>query len=76
MGLSDLLPHGYIDAHHHVWAPESRGDEIGYGWLREIGAPKPFGDPTQIQRDYLIEEFLAEASVAQLAPVHEQTDGA
>ncbi|OAN73959.1 hypothetical protein A8B78_17570 [Jannaschia sp. EhC01] len=76
MDLSKLLPHGYIDAHHHVWAPDSRGDEIGYGWLRDIGAPKPFGDPTPIQRDYLMEEFLAEADVRPRASVHVQTDGA
>lgn len=75
MTLSDLLPHGYIDAHHHVWAPQSRAD-IGYGWLRDIGAMKPFGDPTPIQRDYLMEEFLAEAPLRPRASVHVQTDGA
>lgn len=75
MALTDLLPSGYIDAHHHVWAPVSRGDEIGYHWLRDIGAQKPFGDPTPIQRDYLMEEFLAEASVRPRASVHVQTDG-
>lgn len=74
MALSELLPHGYIDAHHHVWAPESRAD-IGYGWLRDIGAAKPFGDPTPIQRDYLMEEFLAEAPMRPNASVHVQTDG-
>ncbi len=73
---SNLLPSGYVDAHHHVWAPESRGDEIGYVWLRDIGAIKPFGDPTPIQRDYLMEEFLAEAPMRPLASVHVQTDGA
>ncbi|QXT38359.1 amidohydrolase family protein [Gymnodinialimonas ceratoperidinii] len=76
MRLSDLLPSGYVDAHHHVWAPESLGEQIGYGWLRDIGAPKPFGDPTPIQRDYLMMEFLAEASVAPRASIHVQTDGA
>lgn len=74
--LSDLLPYGFIDAHHHVWAPDSRGDEIGYGWLRDIGAPKPFGDPTPIQRDYLWEEFLSETTARPVASVHVQTDGA
>lgn len=62
-----------IDAHHHVWAPESRPD-LGYGWLRRVGEPKPFGDPTPIQRDYLWPEYLAEAGVA--ASVHLQTDNA
>ncbi len=75
MALKDLLPHGYIDAHHHVWAPDSRAD-IGYDWLRDIGAAKPFGDPTPIQRDYLMEEFLAEAPMPPRASVHVQTDGA
>lgn len=72
--LNELLPHGYIDAHHHVWAPESRAD-IGYGWLRDVGAIKPFGDPTPIQRDYLMEEFLSEALLRPRASVHVQTDG-
>lgn len=76
MGLLDVLPSGYVDAHHHVWAPNSRGDEIGYGWLRDIGALKPFGDPTPIQRDYLMAEFLAEAPHAPRASIHVQTDGA
>lgn len=75
MALRDLLPSGYVDAHHHVWAPESMGDRIGYGWLRDIGAMKPFGDPTSIQRDYSMEEFLAEAAVPPLASIHVQTDG-
>ena len=70
------LPSGYIDAHHHIWAPETRGAEIGYGWLRDIGAAKPFGDPTPIQRDYLMAEFLNEASTRPRASVHVQTDGA
>ncbi|MBF9058676.1 amidohydrolase family protein [Rhodobacterales bacterium HKCCSP123] len=74
--FEDGLPFGFIDAHHHVWAPDSRGDEIGYGWLRDIGAPKPFGDPTPIQRDYLWDEFLSETPVRPLASVHVQTDGA
>ncbi|MEJ6388586.1 amidohydrolase family protein [Gymnodinialimonas ulvae] len=76
MTLSDLLPQGYVDTHHHVWAPQSRGEEIGYGWLRDIGAPKPFGDPTPIQRDYLMEEFLAESATPPRTSVHVQTDGA
>jgi predicted TIM-barrel fold metal-dependent hydrolase len=74
--LREILPFGFIDAHHHVWAPDSRGDEIGYAWLRDIGAPKPFGDPTPIQRDYLWDEFLGETPLRPLASVHVQTDGA
>lgn len=74
--LQDLIPTGYIDAHHHVWAPESRGDDIGYGWLCDIGAAKPFGDPTPIQRDYPWDEFLSETPLPPVASVHVQTDGA
>jgi len=71
-----LLPSGYADAHHHIWAPVTRGAAIGYGWLCDIGAPKPFGDPTPIQRDYMMAEFLAEDTAAPRASVHIQTDGA
>lgn len=63
-----------IDAHHHVWCPESRNPDVGYGWLRDIGAPKPFGDPTPIQRDYLWPEFLAEPSEPLAGSVHLQAD--
>lgn len=64
-----------IDAHHHLWAPVSDPDGLGYVWLRDIGAMKPFGDPTPIQRDYLLDAFLAEPAPAQLAgSVHVQCD--
>ena len=64
-----------IDAHHHLWAPQSPDLDIGYGWLKDIGAPKPFGDPTPIQRDYLIEELAGEAEGLELiASVHLQAD--
>ena len=75
---SALAPPGKIvDAHHHLWNPASRDPDIGYVWLGKIGAPKPFGDPTAIQRDYLLDEFLCEQSVRPLAAsVHVQADGA
>lgn len=64
-----------IDSHHHLWAPQTDPGEVGYVWLRDIGAPKPFGDPTPIQRDYLIDEFLDEAAPDRLAgSVHLQCD--
>ncbi|MGJ8618040.1 MAG: amidohydrolase family protein [Sulfitobacter sp.] len=64
-----------IDAHHHLWAPQSDPGQVGYVWLRDIGAMKPFGDPTPIQRDYLIDEFLGEAAPRTLAgSVHVQCD--
>ncbi len=64
-----------IDSHHHLWAPQTDPGKVGYVWLRDIGAPKPFGDPTPIQRDYLIDEFLGEAAPERLAgSVHLQCD--
>lgn len=64
-----------IDAHHHLWAPVSDPAGLGYVWLKDIGAMKPFGDPTPIQRDYLLEEFLAEPAPQTLVgSVHVQCD--
>lgn len=66
-----------IDAHHHIWIPEQTEPDIGYGWLRDIGAMKPFGDPTPIQRDYEFKEFCEESSQHELVgSVFLQTDGA
>jgi predicted TIM-barrel fold metal-dependent hydrolase len=63
----------FIDAHHHLWEPQT----LEYGWLRQIGEPKPFGDPSPIQRDYTKDEFWPEASAqGALASVHIQADGA
>ncbi|MEM1365722.1 MAG: amidohydrolase family protein [Pseudomonadota bacterium] len=64
-----------VDAHHHIWNPVSAEPEVGYVWLRKIGAPKPFGDPTPIQRDYLLDEFCGEHPKL-TASVHVQVDGA
>lgn len=64
-----------IDAHHHLWAPDSDPGNVGYVWLRDIGAPKPFGDPTPIQRDYLLKEFRSEPNPKEFAgSVHLQCD--
>lgn len=75
------MPSAILDAHHHLWNPVSNVPDVGYKWLKEIGKPKPFGDPTPIQRDYLLDEFLGETGA--LAPncsiegsVHLQADGA
>jgi len=66
-----------IDAHHHLWIPERREPDIGYGWLRDIGAMKPFGDPTPIQRDYEWPEYAAESGEHELVgSVFVQTDNA
>ena len=70
-----------VDAHHHLWDPVSNASGIAYSWLRDIGAPKPFGDPTPIQRDYGADEFRAELSGdgegahEVVASVHVQADG-
>jgi len=66
-----------IDAHHHLWIPERTEPDLGYGWLRDIGAMKPFGDPTPIQRDYEWDEYVAESGEHELVgSVFVQTDGA
>ena len=44
-----------IDSHHHLWDLKS----VHYPWLMEFGKPRFFGDPTPIQRDYLLEEHRA-----------------
>ena len=64
-----------VDAHHHLWDPVTNASGIGYTWLRDIGAPKPFGDPTPIQRDYLADEYRAETAHDLVASVHVQADG-
>lgn len=66
----------FVDAHHHLWNPVSADPDVGYVWLRDIGAPKPFGDPTPIQRDYGIDEFQNESRQTLVASVHVQADGA
>lgn len=47
-----------IDAHHHLWDLNA----VHYPWLMAQGLERFFGDPSPIQRDYLIDEFRAEAS--------------
>lgn len=46
------------DAHHHLWDLS----EVHYPWLMETGVPRFFGDPSSIQRNYLLEEFRADAA--------------
>ncbi len=43
-----------VDAHHHLW----NLNRIHYPWLMEHGVVRFFGDPTPIQRDYLVGDFL------------------
>lgn len=74
--FADGLPQGIVDAHHHLWDPVSGASGLKYGWLKDIGAPKPFGDPTPIQRDYLFDELAADwAPFSPVGSVHVQADG-
>ena len=52
-----------IDAHHHLWDLSA----VHYTWLMARGVERFFGDPTPIQRNYLIDEFRSEASVQGIA---------
>jgi predicted TIM-barrel fold metal-dependent hydrolase len=45
-----------IDAHHHLWDLQA----VHYPWLMDP-APRFFGDPAPIRRDYLLPEFRADA---------------
>ncbi len=47
----------FIDAHHHLWDLEA----CHYPWLMASGEPRFFGDPTPIQRNYLVADFLGES---------------
>lgn len=58
-----------IDAHHHLWDLSA----VHYPWLMARGVTRFFGDPTPIQRDYLLPEFRAAAGAEGVtASVHIQ----
>lgn len=62
-----------IDAHHHLWDLAA----VAYPWLMERGQPRFFGDPSPIQRDYLLPEFRQDASAQGVgASVHIQVGAA
>ena len=65
-----------LDAHHHLWDLQA----LDYVWLKQLGVPKPFGDPTPIQKDYLPQHFQNDVSeavdVKLVGSVHIQVDGA
>ncbi len=44
----------FVDAHHHLWDL----DKIHYPWLMARGVTRFFGDPTSIQHNYLVNDFL------------------
>ncbi len=63
---------GRIDGHHHLWDLQA----VHYPWLME-SAPRFFGDPAPIRRDYLLPEFRAEAAAHGIAgSVHIQVGAA
>ena len=74
--MSEQSPMKLIDAHHHLWEPQT----LPYTWLRQIGKPKPFGDPTAIQRNYLPKDYLQDFTEAKdfelVGTVHVQADSA
>lgn len=47
-----------IDAHHHLWDLNA----VSYPWLMAQGVARFFGDPTPIQRTYLLDEFRHDAA--------------
>lgn len=72
--MTELLE--IIDSHHHLWNLDPVDPGIGYKWLRAKGIRRPFGDPAPIQRDYLIDELIAEPSTAKIVgSVHIQCEG-
>lgn len=48
---------GWIDAHHHLWDLTA----VNYPWLMAKGVERFFGDPTPIQRNYLLPKFRGDA---------------
>lgn len=58
-----------IDAHHHLWDLST----VHYPWLIAKGVARFFGDPSPIQRNYLLDEFRADAGAQGIsASVHIQ----
>lgn len=54
----DLRSLPKIDAHHHLWDL----DQNDYPWLREIGAPRMYGNYDAMRRNYLIDDFIADCA--------------
>ena len=51
-------PFSFIDAHHHLWDLKA----CDYPWLMAKGEKRFFGDPSPIQKNYLVSDFLNESS--------------
>ncbi len=52
---ADGAPMRVVDAHHHIWR------QADLPWLHGPMQPRIFGEYAAIRRDYLIDEFLADA---------------
>jgi len=65
-----------LDSHHHLWNLQA----LNYIWLKQIGKPKPFGDPTLIQKNYIPKDFLKDvkktSEIEFVGSVHIQVDSA
>ena len=58
-----------VDAHHHLWDLCANN----YPWLMARGVTRFFGDPTPIQKDYLVDDLRNDAANYELAAsVHVQ----
>ena len=63
----------FVDCHHHLWDLAV----VNYPWLMARGERRFFGDPTPIQRDYLVEDFRGDWSGIPIdASVHIQVGAA
>jgi len=64
---------GWIDAHHHLWDLSA----VEYPWLMARGTERFFGDPSPIQKNYIIEDFRADAAAQNVrSSVHIQVGAA
>lgn len=67
--IVDTEPRRIVDAHHHVWRPQD------LPWLAGEIVPRIFGPYEPIQRDYLAEEYAADATASGIdASVYVQTN--
>lgn len=48
-----MVPNLIVDAHHHLWDLNA----VSYPWLMALGERRFFGDPTPIQKNYLLSDF-------------------
>lgn len=51
-----MFPYEIVDAHHHLWDLNA----VNYPWLAATGVTRFFGDPTPIQKDYLVSNLRAD----------------